>query len=74
MSPYREKQKREFLAKGFGGFVVVDSLTPYRGMGRNPYDVSEQFRKDYTIIVRPASSGRYGKSVVIRALLTSEVN
>lgn len=64
-SPYRRKDAAEWLAKGFSDFRVVDQVT--RG-SRSPDQVLEPFRKDYIIECRPASSGKWGKPVVYRAV------
>ena len=71
MSPYREKQKREFLAQGFAGFELVYNLNPFRGMGVCPDSLPDNEKPKYKIIVRPAKSGKWSKCVVIRAIRVS---
>lgn len=68
LSPYRAREAADFILAGFAAFYVVDSMTPYRGRGENPASIDEDERCNYYIVCRPSSSGKWGKSVVIRAI------
>ena len=66
-SPYRRKDAQGWINLGFADFRVVNSLTAYRGTPI-PRSIPESNRKNYVVICRPSSSGRYGKSVIYRVI------
>lgn len=65
LSAYRLADAEGWLKKGWGGFREVDAIT--RG-SPSPAAISAGQRQEYVIECRPASSGRYGKSVDYRAV------
>ena len=71
-TPYRKAEEEKFLSKGFTAFRLVPSLTPFRG-SITPYRIPEEERQKYIVICRPATSGRYGKSVSHRAIPVEEL-
>ncbi len=65
LSPYRIADAERWLAVGWGGFREVGAIT----RGSPPPDaIPADRRQDFVIECRPASSGRYGKSVDHRAV------
>lgn len=65
LSAYRIQAARRWLADGWGGFRVVDQVAR---RALEPSDIPPDCRSGYTIECRPATSGRYGKSAVYRAV------
>ena len=59
---YRKSKALKYLAAGFGGFRVVDSVT--RGSAK--VDWTRTDKDKWVIECRPSSAGRYGKSVSYR--------
>lgn len=64
LSPYRAKDALRWLAAGAASFAVVADLTPFRGAP----GVTLATCRGKHVVCRPASSGRYGKSVAYRVV------
>lgn len=74
-SPYRLKDAREWLAKGFADFVVVESLTGQFRSLFTPQQVAEEMRKYFVVVCRPATSGGWrGKRVQYRVKSIMTIN
>ena len=68
-SPYRLKDARGWIAKGFFDFHEVSSMTPYSHLKLPaPHQIPESDRPNFTVLCRPAGHGRWGKSVMYRAI------
>ena len=65
LSPYRLADAEGWIAAGWGGFREVGAIT--RG-SPPPSAIPSDRRQEFVIECRPASSGRYGKSVNYRAV------
>ena len=65
LSPYRIADAEGWISAGWGGFREVGAIT--RG-SPSPNAIPFDRRQEFVIKCRPASSGRYGKSVDYRAV------